>query len=157
MGEPFNLGDGRRVAMLAQVIGQGQRLRDGDEPCQQPECVVGLGQAEVATPVTLPRSIRLDGGNNCTFQDGVTFYVGTSRANYLCEQRAFGVPPGAESWIIGGPITRVNGLSFVHVAGIFREGVVLDANRPGGATCRDPICVSGTISTTVDPRFPSSP
>jgi hypothetical protein len=70
MGEPLTLGDGRQVAMLGRTILQGQRASDGADPCAQPSCVVGLSQAEVPTPVTLPRAIKLDVGGvvaDCTY------------------------------------------------------------------------------------------
>jgi hypothetical protein len=67
---------------------QGQRVGDDAEPCQEAQCAVGLGLTEVATSV-LPRTVTIYRGNaaytGCTFQDGETFYLGTSRANYRCD------------------------------------------------------------------------
>ena len=92
LGEPFGLGDGRQVALLAHTIAAGQRASDDEDPCQQPTCVTSVEQAEVSTWANLPLRFTLLGGSNrirgsrlCTFVDGQTFFVGTARANYQCD------------------------------------------------------------------------
>lgn len=112
LGEPFNLGDGRQVAMLGRTILQGQRVSDDADPCQEATCVVGLGMAEVSTSATLPRVVYItrgnSGGTSCTFQDGETFYLGTERANYLCDPSLWNKNKDARQdiqyWIMGGPM-----------------------------------------------------
>jgi hypothetical protein len=119
VGDPLTLADGRQVAMLGRTILQGQRVSDNADPCQQTSCVVGLGQAEVATAASLPRIVNyspnpMGPGVTCTFQDNNAFYLGGVRANYQCDptfyqdkQRAGGywIPDGSsptEYWILGG-------------------------------------------------------
>jgi hypothetical protein len=146
LGEPFSLADRQQVAMLARVILQGQRVREEDEPCKDAMCVVGLGLTEVATSV-LPRTITIYRGNAgysaCTFQDGETFYLGTTRANYKCDPAYWRKLKNqwhqdAEYWIIGAPWDAGfdTGYWQASLAIVIRQGVV-----GNGKPCEASACV----------------
>jgi hypothetical protein len=145
MGEPLTLGDGRQVAMLGRTILQGQRASDGADPCQQPTCIVGLGQVEVATTATLPRDIKLDVGGqtaDCILQDGDTFYLGLMRANYLCPAQAWSgqsVRQDFEHWIVGSPFTVANNLHQVLLISLVRQASYTAADQ--NACGQQPICI----------------
>jgi hypothetical protein len=151
LGEPFDMGDGRQVAMLGRTILQGQRVSDDSDPCQDPMCIVGLGLAEVATSATLPRTVyiyRANGGggpNTCAFQDGTTFYLGPTRANYLCDPSYWNKLRGArqdiEFWIVGGPISLDSGAGYptAILATVVRQNTPL-MNAPS-PVCDKPFCV----------------
>jgi hypothetical protein len=150
LGEPFDLGDGRQVAVLGRTILQGQRVSDDSDPCQDTMCIVGLGLAEVATSATLPRTVyiyRANGGgpNTCTFQDGTTFYLGTTRANYLCDPSYWNKLEGArqdiEYWIVGGPMSLDSSAGYptAILATVVRQNAPL-MNAPS-PVCDKPFCV----------------
>jgi hypothetical protein len=152
LGEPFTLGDGRQVALLGRTIVQGQLASDDADPCQQPTCVVGLQQVEVATWASLPSEVFLEGGNprigsygRCTFQDGQTFFVGTTRANYVCDSTYWRKLKDArqdlEYWILGGPMYMSDGSGFPTVifATVVRQnGPLMNVPSP---VCEQPVCV----------------
>lgn len=152
LGEPFNLGDGRQVAMLGRSVAQGERATDTADPCQQTTCVVGLGMAEVSTTATLPRVIsfswgtgRSSGGTTCSFQDGETFYVGTERANYLCDPHLWNKDKGARQdlqyWIVGGPMALESGSGYptvIYAAVVPQNTPLMNVPTP---VCDKPFCV----------------
>ena len=143
LGEPFDLGDGRRVALLAHTILAGQRASDDRNPCQQPTCVTSVEQAEVSSWANLPRRFSLLGGSNriggsreCTFVDYQTFLVGTARANYQCDPTYWRNLKGArqdeEYWILGGPMQTGNSAG--------NPTVIFAMNVPK-PVCEQPVCV----------------
>ena len=149
LGEPFNLGDGRQVAMLGRTILQGQRISDDSESCQESMCVIGLEEAEILTSASLPRTIYISrnrgGPNTCTFQDADTFFLGTTRANYLCDptywRKLEGARQDIEYWIVGGPM--MIGSDSAHptaiLATVVRQNSPL-TNAPA-PVCDKPFCV----------------
>jgi hypothetical protein len=152
LGEPFGLGDGRQVALLAHTILAGQRVSDDQDPCQQPTCVTSVEQAEVATWASLPHSLTLGGGSNkikgsrqCTFVDGQAFFVGTTRANYQCDptywRNLAGAPQNQEYWILGGPMPMGvdSSTPTVIFATVVRQNTPL-TNVPT-PVCEQPVCV----------------
>jgi len=126
-GEPLTLGDGRQVAMLGRTVLQGERVSDNSDPCQQPTCLVGLAQAEVATAATLPLAIKINVGGIdgvCAYQGGETFYLGTMRANYLCPAETWKqqtVRQDIEHWIVGSPYTVANNQTEVLTVWLIRK------------------------------------
>ena len=152
LGEPFTLGDGRQVALLGLTIVLGQRASDDADPCQQPTCVVGLQQVEVATWASLPREVFLEGGSprigsygKCTFQDSQTFYVGPTRANYLCDptywRKLKDARQDLEYWILGSPMSLADGSGFrtVIFATVVRQNSPL--TNVQSTVCEQPVCV----------------
>jgi hypothetical protein len=153
VAEPFDLADGRRVAMLARVILRGQSLGENGEPCEQTECVVGLEQAEVATAASLPRVIHLEPDRtDSRLQNDATFYVGTIRANYLCDATGALSNARYERWIIGGPITRIEGNSHVVVIDIVRQGMISPTGVQPRITCQSPVCLTSISTRVLDLR-----
>jgi hypothetical protein len=145
LGDPFTMGDGRQIALLANTILAGQRVSDDADPCQQPTCITSVGQAEVATWASLPRRLSLLGGSNkikgsraCAFVDGQTFFVGTARANYQCDptywRNLSGAAQDEEYWILDGPMPVGNDPNTPTV--IF--ATVLRQNVSG---CEQAVCV----------------
>ena len=158
MGEPYTLGDGRQVAMLSRTILQGQRASDGADPCQQPTCVVGLGLAEVSTSATLPRLIKVFTSGSvadCPFQDNETFYLGTMRANYLCQAdpwiRGSAERPDLEHWIVGGPFAFQNNENRVLIVTLLRRAAYTSADQ--GVCGEAPICVRQVEPYVVAPQL----
>jgi hypothetical protein len=152
MGQPFGLGDGRQVALLAHTILAGQRASDDADPCQQATCITSLEHAEVATWASLPPRLALGGGSNrirgsrvCTFVDGQTFFVGTARANYQCDPSYWRNLKDArqdeEYWILGGPMPLDDGpgSQTVIFATVVRQNTPL-MNVPT-PVCERPVCV----------------
>jgi hypothetical protein len=160
LGEPFSLGDGRQVAMLGRTILQGQRVSDDSDPCDQLTCVVGLGIVEVSTSASLPPTVyiyRANGGSStCTFQDGATFYLGTTRANYLCDPILWSKSKDSrhdvEFWIVGGPMFLDGGPGFrtVFLASVVRQSTPLGTWQ-GSPVCDKPVCILGIQQEDLTP------
>jgi hypothetical protein len=152
LGEPFGLGDGRQAALLAHAVLAGQRTSDDADPCGQPTCITSLEQAEVATWASLPRkvflaewSVKYGSYGACTFVDGESFFVGTTRANYLCDpsywRKLKGSRQDTEYWILGGPIPLGDGSGqpTVIFATVVRQNApLINAPTP---VCEQAVCV----------------